>query len=148
MFSDAPPSRDEVTTSRTWPDSVEVKTLTSSGMIAPASVPQVMIVDSFHHSECRRRASGISRYDDDVGQRHRDDRGQPHQPGQRRLEVHLRRVAVAAPSAIASLIRYETPLAMTIMMRITKIQTSSCTCTVGSATASRMNEISATPVTP
>ena len=32
--------------------------------------------------------------------------------------------------------RYETPLAMTIMMRITKIQTSSCTWTVGSVTAS------------
>jgi hypothetical protein len=31
-------------------DSVEVKTLTSSGMIAPASVPQVMMVESFHHS--------------------------------------------------------------------------------------------------
>ena len=43
MLSDAPPSRDAVTTSCTWRDSVEVKTLTSSGMIAPASVPQVMI---------------------------------------------------------------------------------------------------------
>ena len=42
-FSEAPPSREAVTTSRTWPDSVEVKTLTSSGMIAPASVPQVMM---------------------------------------------------------------------------------------------------------
>ena len=37
---------------------------------------------------------------------------------------------------------------MTITMRITKIQTSSCTCTVGSVTASRMKVISATPVTP
>ena len=50
MLSDAPPSRDEVTTSLTWPEWTEVKTLTSSGMIAPASVPQVMIVESFHHS--------------------------------------------------------------------------------------------------
>src|SRR5437899_2189189 len=49
MFSDAPPSRDAMTTSLTWRDSVEVKTFTSSGMIAPASVPQVMIVESFHH---------------------------------------------------------------------------------------------------
>src|SRR5258708_356567 len=49
MLSDAPPSRDEVTTSRTCPDSVEVKTLMTSGMIAPASVPQVMMIDSFHH---------------------------------------------------------------------------------------------------
>ena len=39
-----------VTTSRTCADSVDVKTLTSSGMIAPASVPHVMIVESFHQS--------------------------------------------------------------------------------------------------
>ena len=49
-MSEAPPSRDDVTISRTCPDSVEVNTLTSSGMMAPASVPQVMIVESFHHS--------------------------------------------------------------------------------------------------
>ena len=48
MFRDAPPSRADVTTSRTCPDSVDVKILTNSGMIAPASVPQVMTVDSFH----------------------------------------------------------------------------------------------------
>src|SRR5688500_5543472 len=51
MLSDGPPSRDDVTTSRTCRDSVEVKIFTSSGMIAPANVPHVMIVDSFHHSE-------------------------------------------------------------------------------------------------
>ena len=50
MLSDAPPSRDEVTTSLTCRDSVEVKTLTSSGMIAPASVPQEMMIASFHQS--------------------------------------------------------------------------------------------------
>jgi hypothetical protein len=33
-------------------------------------------------------------------------------------------------------------------MRMAKIQTSSWTCTVGSLMATRMNEISATPVTP
>ena len=63
MLSDAPPSRDEVTTSLTWLDSVEVKIFTSSGMIAPASVPQVMIVDSFHHSVGLPPRSGISRYE-------------------------------------------------------------------------------------
>ena len=52
------------------------------------------------------------------------------------------------PLAIASLTKYDTPLATTIMMRMTKIQTSSWTCTTGLCTASRMNEISATPVTP
>ena len=59
MLSDAPPSRDEVTTSLTCADSVDVKIFTSSGMIAPASVPQVMTVDSFHQSEPSPR-SGIS----------------------------------------------------------------------------------------
>src|SRR5690348_2016124 len=48
MFSDAPPSRDDVTTSRVWRESTDVKTFTNSGMIAPASVPQVITVDSFH----------------------------------------------------------------------------------------------------
>ena len=62
MFSDAPPSFDEATTSRTWPDSVDVNTFTSSGMIAPASVPQVMTVESFHQSEPSPR-SGMSTYD-------------------------------------------------------------------------------------
>ncbi len=63
MLSEAPPSREAVTTSWTWPDSVEVKTLTNSGIMAPASVPQVMIVESFHHSEVSPPRSGISRYD-------------------------------------------------------------------------------------
>src|SRR3954471_4974715 len=50
MLSDGPPSRDDVTTSLTCRDSVDVNTFTSSGMIAPASVPHVMTLDSFHHS--------------------------------------------------------------------------------------------------
>ena len=59
MLSDGPPSCDEVTTSCTCADSVDVKTFTSSGMMAPASVPQVMTVDSFHHSVPSPR-SGMS----------------------------------------------------------------------------------------
>src|SRR5262245_1704316 len=62
MLSEAPPSREEVTTSLTWLDSVDVKILTSSGMIAPASVPHVMTVESFHHS-VPSPSVGISRYD-------------------------------------------------------------------------------------
>ncbi len=49
MLSDAPPSFEAVTTSRTWPEFTEVNTLTSSGMIAPASVPHEMMPESFHH---------------------------------------------------------------------------------------------------
>ena len=63
MLSDAPPSREEVTTSRTWRDSVDVKILTSSGMMAPASVPQVITLDSFHHSVESPPRSGIRKYD-------------------------------------------------------------------------------------
>ena len=50
MFSDGPPSRDDVTISRVCRLSTDVKTFTNSGMIAPASVPHVITVDSFHHS--------------------------------------------------------------------------------------------------
>src|SRR5207302_832196 len=50
MFREAPPSRDEVTTSRTCRELTDVKTFTNSGMIAPARVPQVMTSESFHHS--------------------------------------------------------------------------------------------------
>ncbi len=63
MFSDAPPSREAVRTSRTWPELVEVKILTSSGIRAPAMVPQVMIAESFHHSEVSPESSGTRRYD-------------------------------------------------------------------------------------
>src|SRR3954464_8801903 len=62
MLSDAPPSRDDVTTSLTCADLTDVKTFTSSGMIAPANVPQVITADSFHHSDPSPR-SGSNRYD-------------------------------------------------------------------------------------
>src|ERR1051325_8977443 len=62
MFRDAPPSLDAVTTSFTCPDSTDVNTFTSSGMMAPASVPHVITVDSFHHSVPSPR-SGMRRSD-------------------------------------------------------------------------------------
>src|SRR5687768_15311565 len=62
MLSDAPPSRDDVTTSRVCAEFIDVKIFTSSGMIAPASVPQVITADSFHQSVPSPR-SGIRRYD-------------------------------------------------------------------------------------
>src|ERR1700704_5132712 len=63
MPREAPPSSADLTTSLTWRDSVEVKTFTSSGMIAPASVPQVMIVESFHHIDASPPSVGMSRYE-------------------------------------------------------------------------------------
>src|SRR6476620_4307808 len=61
MFSDAPPSCDEVTTSLTCADSVDVNTFTNSGMMAPARVPQVITVDSFHQ-RLPSPSAGISTY--------------------------------------------------------------------------------------
>src|SRR3989337_4581004 len=66
MLRDAPPSREAVTTSRTWPELVEVKIFTSSGMMAPARVPQGMIVESFHQS-VPSPSAGISRYEREDG---------------------------------------------------------------------------------
>src|SRR5687768_13755282 len=63
MFSDAPPSLDAFRTSRTCADSVEVKIFTSAGITAPASVPQLMIADSFHHNVGSPPISGIRRYE-------------------------------------------------------------------------------------
>src|SRR4051812_4894049 len=60
-FSDAPSSRLDVTTSRTWVECTLVKNVVTSGMIAPASVPQVITLASFHHRPAGR--SAISMYD-------------------------------------------------------------------------------------
>src|SRR5262245_10544195 len=59
MLSDEPPSSDEVTTSFTCDECTEVKTFTSSGMIAPANVPQEMMLESFHQSVESPASSGI-----------------------------------------------------------------------------------------
>ncbi len=59
-------------------------------------------------------------------------------------------VSASPKDALAhtSFSRYDTPLAMIMTTRITKIHTSSWTWTDGSDTATRMKEMSATPVTP
>src|SRR5215813_4278953 len=62
-FSEGPPSREAVTTSLTCCDSVEVKTLTNSGMMAPASVPQLVMIESFHHSVSLPPMCGMTRYE-------------------------------------------------------------------------------------
>ena len=63
MLSDAPPSLLASTISRTWRLLVAGEDLVNSGMIAPASVPQVMIVESFHQIWRRqgRRSAGRRR---------------------------------------------------------------------------------------
>src|SRR6516164_5386082 len=59
MLSEAPPSSDEVTISRVCRESTEVKTFTSSGIIAPARVPQEIMQDSFHHNVVSPPNSGM-----------------------------------------------------------------------------------------
>src|SRR5687767_15355180 len=63
MFSDGPPSREDVTTSCTCRDPVEVKILTSSGITAPAKVPQEMIIarSEEHTSELQSLAYLVCR---------------------------------------------------------------------------------------
>ena len=149
MFSEAPPSREEVTTSRTCADSVEVKTFTTSGMMAPARVPQVMMVESFHHkvpSPAGPRL-GIS----SVETRYvmpTETREVTQTSWVRGFSKFILSAVPKRALTAASLIRKDRPLATIIMMRIMKIHTSSCTCTLGSLTASRMKVMSATPVTP
>src|SRR5262247_2519354 len=58
MLSDGPPSFDEMTTSLTWRELVEVKTLTNSGIIAPAAVPHEMIIESCHQRSVLPPRSG------------------------------------------------------------------------------------------
>src|SRR5919201_2576291 len=59
MFSDAPPSREDVTISRVCRDFTDVNTFTNSGIMAPASVPQVITSESFHHSVGSPPMAGI-----------------------------------------------------------------------------------------
>src|ERR1700733_4345990 len=122
MLSDAPPSSDEVTTSRTCRECTDVKAFTSSGIIAPARVPQVITEESFHHSVVSPPRFGIiwldTRYVAPIEM----------------AEVnHTREVSGASKFifatlpylllATASLMKYETAEETTIITRITKIHT-------------------------
>src|SRR5690348_13314800 len=146
MLSDGPPSRDDVTTSLVCRESTDVNTFTNSGMIAPARVPQVMTADSFHHSVPSPRSGMMSLETMNVATTDRMDVSQTRNVSG--ASKFILSTAAYRLLAIAALIRYDAPLVTTIMMRITKIQTSSWTLTRSSCTASTMNEISATPVTP
>src|ERR1035441_8347424 len=50
MFNEAPPFREAMTTSLTCLEFMEVNTFTSSGMMAPAKVPQVMMLARFQET--------------------------------------------------------------------------------------------------
>src|SRR5207247_5449920 len=124
MPSEAPPSRADVTTSRTWPDSVEVKILTSSGMMAPARVPQVMTVESFHQRVPSPR-SWISSHDAKYV-RSRDTIDVSHTSEVSGASKFIRVAVPYFARARTSLRRYDTPLATIISTRIVKIHTRRC----------------------
>src|SRR2546423_12482574 len=150
MLSEAPPCLLLVTTSLTCLELMDVNTLTSSGMIAPASVPQVMMVASFHHivvSPPRPVPWPISRYDATyVRATETMEVSQTSivRGGSKFILSALANLALA----IASLMKYESAEATTMITRIAKIQTMSWTCTSALVTARRMKDISATTVTP
>src|SRR5882672_8759396 len=134
MLSEAPPSREEVSTSRTWAEFIEVKTLTSSGMTAPANVPQLMMIESFHHNDGSPARLGISSHE------------KRKVSAIETIEViHTSQVSGCSkfifsawaylPRWIAALARYDPPEAMIIMIRMAKIQTSRFTCTALAAFA-------------
>src|SRR5436190_20917502 len=147
MFKDAPPSCEEMTTSLTWADSVEVKTLTSSGMTAPASVPHEIIEASFHHNVVSPPRSGT--IVEEITYVTAIDTREVIQTSEvKGVSKFIFRALPYLAFAIAPLMKYAAALETNMAMRITKIHTSNCTCTVGSFTASKMKVISATPVTP
>src|SRR5580698_149907 len=60
MLSEAPPCLEQLVTSRTWRDLVLTKTLVNSGITAPATVPQLMMIDKTHHkSGCAAPAPSL-----------------------------------------------------------------------------------------
>src|SRR5262245_34492314 len=146
MFNEGPPSRDDVTTSLTCPESTDVKTLTNSGISAPASVPHVMTVESFHHIVPSPR-SLMSRYDTMYVMA--TDTSEVSQTSE--VSGASKFILSALPYralATASFRKYDRPLAMIIITRIAKIHTSNSTWIRSPRTAIRMNVMSATPVTP
>src|SRR6185312_7430296 len=146
MLSDAPPSLDELTISRVWIDSTDVNTFTSSGISAPPNVPHVITVEIFHHivpSPNVGSSSYETRYVSAI-----DTIDVNHTSDVSGASKFILSAATYRAFATHPLIRYDAPLATIMTTRITKIHTRSCTCTVGSFTASTMNVIRATPVTP
>src|SRR5215475_6819110 len=50
IFSEAPPCFEQLVTSRTWREFVLTNTFVNSGIIAPATVPQLIMIESTHHN--------------------------------------------------------------------------------------------------
>src|SRR5262245_21943704 len=144
IVSDAPPSRDAATISLVWREPELVNALVSSGISAAASVPQEIIVESFHHSPPPRVPSI---HFDTTNVTAIESREQSHTRlvrGASKLILSLFAFCERNTGTFTRKARIE----VTIMrMRMVKIHTSSCDLCSG-MTASAINEIKATPVTP
>src|SRR3954451_7630669 len=103
-------------------------------MIAPASVPQVMIAESFHHIVVSPPSSGIRSLEAmNVTATEKIDVIQTSDvSGCSKLKLSA---FLYFAEAMALLIQYESAEVMIISTRMTKIQTRSCVCTIGSRQA-------------
>jgi hypothetical protein len=87
MFSEAPPCLEQLVTSFTWRELVLVKILVNSGISAPATVPQLMMVESTHQRFGHAMpASEVAQQQlaGDEGDADGDGGGDPDEVGQRR----------------------------------------------------------------
>src|SRR3954453_17100059 len=134
--SEAPPSCAEVTTSCTWAELVDVKTLTNSGISAPASVPHEMIDASFHQIVPSPRLGIIKYVTTKV--RMMDVMDVTHTSEVRGASKSISSEFPYLARAIAPLTKYAAALESSMATRMTKIHTSSCTCVLGSWTASKI----------
>src|SRR5450755_4368099 len=115
-------------------------------MTAPAKVPQEMIEASFHQSVPSPRL-GIIRYET-MKVRMMETMDVIHTSEVNGASKSISSEFAYFALAITALRKYAPELESSIATRMTKIHTSSCACVVGLLTASKMNVIKATPVTP
>src|SRR5207237_7415428 len=119
------PCRAENTTSLTSRYPTKLNTITSSGMMAPASVPQEMIVASFHHCVASPPSAGIMRAE--ITYVSAIDTSEVIQTSD--VKGASKFISFALPYfalAMAPLMKYAKALATSMTMRMTKIQTISC----------------------
>ena len=114
--------------------------------MAPARVPQEIMAESFHHRVPSPSVGMISLDTRNVRATETTDVTQTSEV--RGCSKFISSEFAYFALATVSLMKYETALETSIMMRMTKIHTSSCIWWAGSFTPKRIKVISATPVTP
>ena len=145
MLSEAPPSLEAATISCTCRECELVNTLVNSGMIAAAIVPHEMITESVNHRPPNCAAGSMNL--DAANVTTIDSIEQTHTRLVSGASKSILSLPVFCARATAPLTTYDTIEVMIISTRITKIHTRNVALCSG-ITASAMNEISATPVTP